>query len=361
MAYRSVYEGAAEGFESGVKLGLDVRRQMRAEERQKKLDAEHEQDRAWTSSERERQRRIGDEDREWTTSKRELDLADNEIKDLGGQMSALAQQYGGFDKVPPEQKATYTARTAEARRRKEAAAERVYGPIKQRYEKHSREILDGLQNGTVNLDTVPAADVYRALAGALKRDPRDLLRDPAGSSPVGRGVKMVTGGLETQDWDQVVAGANIVLQPELRVGVGSDGPEEGTTIDSKELQSFVPGQRPGTIYPVLRVGVSRPDGAKGHYFAPVTHDRSTNGKSRVKSLDVQQTLDKMGRLGMLEELANSPALRAKIEQGAKEVGGELTTFLDAAAYAKSRPGKFTTTSDRAGDRIVKQTRNLPLS
>jgi hypothetical protein len=109
---------------------------------------------------------------------------------------------------------------------------------------------------------------------------------------------------------------------------------------------------------VLRVHVRRADGATGSYLAPITTGRSADGDDdEVVTLPMDRAMDYVGQLGTLEEIVNSPAVRAKIERGAARGKAELGSFLDAYYKAGAKPFKRKVKADNVnlGDRMLRIT------
>lgn len=354
--YVSPGYAAAEGFESGVNLGIKVRRAERE-------DKDYAEDRAWTRAERERLTRQHTraeekdvEDREYTGAKRELEAVDLERTQLRDQLKVLAQQKGGFNKDDPDQ-AALAGRMGQVNQRRRTALERLVRPQQQRYEKQTRDALSQLQGDPSSIANWTDEDAYRIFFTATNRDPRDFLRGPNGEpSKVGGAISRIEQGLGSQDQQSVIDGAAIILEPELSVGIGADVPEGGT-ITGKRLDRFVPSQDRQGYHVNLKVDVEQPDGSVVTRDAPVTEGRSSDPKARVVTLDPGKMMDRLGRLGVLEKMLNHPEVRAKVERGAAKAAQEMGDFWKQVSELGASPGKFTTTNVQAGDRVVQQTRN----
>lgn len=328
MAYTSPGEAAARGIERGMVLGSRLRRDERDEERQRRQDAERDEDRAYLRSQRERTtERQGvldarqDEEYEFQQGVRQLQMLDQQRTDLGAQVRALAAKYGADpDQIPagPERdQLERRQRQLDTERR--AAQARLYRPLVERTNKKAKEFLSGLQDGRVDLATASPDDLYDAVLAATGRDPLELLNGPDGSpSAVSAAIQGFGRSMESQDEAGVAEAANVILAPFLQAGVGSDGPD-GTEIVSKRIVGFVPGPD-GKFIPAMSVQVAHPWGrklTKDSYIAPPTEGRGRDGSARVTGLDPERAFDYVGRLGTLAELVNAPEVRGKIEEAAR--------------------------------------------
>jgi hypothetical protein len=358
--YTSPWEGAAEGLETGVRLGLDINRQRREDERQKKLDVEREQDRAFQQQERQRRLAREDrtdqqavEDREYVEGTRLLEAATARHEEVKARAKALAQKYGGSANVPEAEGKPLIGELEDARRARYDAEQRKYAKIRAKFEGEgaTRNFFSGLEKGAVDISQVPPADVVRHFTTLLKRDPSELLRGPNGEpSKVGAAIEMIQQGLERKDDEAVLEGARVILGPELRQGLGSAGPQPGTEIVDKQLATLVPSPDGRGFIPNMDVTVDTPDGP-GNYYAPTTHDRSSNPKSRIKSISLDKALDMVGRLAVLEKLANTPQMRSAIESGKQQLGAEMPSYLEAVARSGVPEGKFTTKDTKLGGTV----------
>lgn len=361
--YVSPGYAAAEGFESGVNLGIKVRRAEREDKEYDQQQKDKAEDRAWTRSERDRLTRSHAraeekdvEDREHTQGKRELEAVELERTQLNDQLTSIAQRKGGFNKDDPEQ-AALTGRISQVNQRRRQALERLVRPQDERYQRLAREKMSKLQSDPTSIASWSDDDTYRIFFTTGNRDPRDFLRGPNGEpSKIGAAIQSIEQGFDAQDQQSVVNGAAIILEPELSVGIGADVPEGGT-ITGKRLDRFVPSQDGQGYHVNLKVDVKQPDGSVVTRDAPVTEGRSSDPKARVVTLDPAKMMDRLGRMKILEEMLNHPEVRAKVERGATKAAQEMGDFWKQISEINARPGKFTTTNIQAGDRVVQQTRN----
>jgi len=87
---------------------------------------------------------------------------------------------------------------------------------------------------------------------------------------------------------------------------------------------------PNKVIPVLQVTAQHPDGTQVTYHAPVTDGRSTDPNDPVSpGFDMSDAMDRVGKLGTLEAWANTPAAKAKIQQGLQDLGTGSTSFVNS--------------------------------
>lgn len=350
---RSTGEALATGLERGI--GIARTFQQDDERRQEKADAKARQQRLDAQADEDRTRRIARENREieLADDERAFKAVDDELKGLAAEIQGAAQQAGGFDKLPPEVLAGLNQRQIDAFRRRRDINEKRLRPVVERERKSAMDLVDRIKRGEVDVASVPDDELYRAMGIALRRDPRQLLRQ-GNTSPLGSAVQRLLEQIETPTSpEDLVAAANVILEPELRSGVGEPG-RDGSVIVKKEIERFVPAPGGGgKILPVLRVHVRRADGATGSYLAPVTAGRSSDGDDdEVVQVDLGDAMNHIGRLSTAEELFNHPEIRAKLERGAAKGQPTLDQFLANYFAIGGKPFKRKTKVEerKLGDR-----------
>lgn len=358
QGYTSPGQAAARGIVAGTEMGLRIRRENLLEDEVARRNKIQDEERAYLTKKREREDTEHTEDREFTEGTRYLQSIDEERKNLTGQVEQLGQQYGSWEKVPPEIQQKLTPQIADVKRRRAEAASKLYAPVIQKYEKKAREIINGLQNKTLDLNNVSDADFARAITGAWRDNPQAFMRGPNGEpSQIGAAIQQVNSGMQNGDHQSVIEGANVIYGPSMNVGIGSEGPE-GTEIVSKRIVQLVPAPDGKGFIPAMSVQVKDPWGRqleKDSYIAPPTHGRGMSGD--VMTLDVRGEMDKLGQLGILEEMLNHPEVRAKLERGMKQIQPEMMTFIDGVGYLNAKPPKTTTHDTPLGGQTLQTTRS----
>ena len=264
--------------------------------------------------------------------------ADDEKKSTVSRFSDIATKYGTFEAAPPEVQAAATeaAQRADALINQSRTKRNDIAFGKERQDLSN--VISNLQTGRVGINDVPPATLYKAVANAARRDPSDFMPGPNGEpSPVTKAVGDITTGMETKNKGQMLQGANVLLAPELRVGVGSESAHGGKIL-AKEIVDFVPHPNdPNRVTPVIKVYVDEgknisgprgPHGATSWYLAPLTDDRSSRPDATVGFIDMKAAMDRVGQMGTLTELMQHSGVRARMEQGRTEAGSQAKELID---------------------------------
>lgn len=344
MGPRSGGAAIAAGLTSGVKLGQELQDQQNQQEDRGLRLQQNAQDRDFLQQQR--TRKLQDQDYDSATQ-----ALDAQMASLRAEGQGYAQQYGG--NVPPEIAGPYQQRVQQLTGIRNDLLQKRYAPLIQQRQKQMQDVVSQLQTDPNAVSSVSPTDLYSALTTAARRDPQDLLDGPDGQpSKVSQAVTSLTNGIQTGNQDMMLQGANTLLEPELKTGVGQPSPHGGTIV-GKRIVSFVPHPNdPSQFTPVLRVYVNdgtqnsastvnnmdrirqqdpnAPDGATGYYMAPVTQNRSTDPTDNVASISLDKAMNYAGQLQTLSTvISQHPELRDKIEQGAKQDGGQSSSFLSA--------------------------------
>lgn len=349
---RSVGGAAAEGIASGLNMGLRLRDQQLQEEDRTRRNAQQDEDRAYIAGER--------------TRKLERETDDEAMKALDAQQQALlaegeglAARYGGT--VPADVGGDFARRKNEVFGARDALLRKRYEPVLAKRQQSMKDLVSRLQTGQVDIKDVPDADLYQAFVTATRRDPKDLLSVDGKPSRVSTAVNDLMTGIKTGNEGMTLSAANVIAEPELKVGVGQESPHGGTIV-AKEIIKLVPHpQNPGEFLPVVRVYVKKggdgksdkPGGATGYYDAPVTENRSSDPNDPIKSISVQKAMDYAAQLQTLSTTLDHPELRKKLEKGATEAAKDPEDFLAAYYALKGKsPGKIEYKTVPAGGRLV---------
>jgi hypothetical protein len=370
----SVGGAAAQGLEAGFGMGMRALDAKAREEERKRREQQEAQDRAERFQDREitRQREARAETRDAATSKRqaqqdarqarmdELKVIDDEIGGLTKEGEALWSQYGGYDKVPEEVRGQYSARVREARGRRDKARQSFYQPDVTQQRQQAAETWSRVQSGQLSLDELSDDDLYRTIQIQTQRPLADFLRPKEGGpAPVEQAALDVEAGMQTGNLDLTLKGANVLLAPELRAGIGTEGPD-GNEIIKKTLVELVPHpQDPTQFVPVVEVTVRRDDGAIGKYRAPITEGRGLYAKdprAMPKTLTLDAALDRVGQSATLAAALNRPELRSRLDK-ATTGKSSADEFLAALGYAGVKSPKKPVAREqvRLGNRVLERT------
>ena len=264
--------------------------------------------------------------------------ADDEKKSTVSRFSDIATKYGTFEAAPPEVQsaAAEAARKADDLVNKSRTQRNDIAFSKQRQDLSN--VISNLQTGRVGINDVPPTTLYKAMGNALLQDPTDYMPGPDGApSAVAKAVGDVTTGMQTGNNGMMLQGANVLLARDLRVGVGTESAHGGKIL-AKEIVGFVPHpDNPDHVTPIIRVYVDEGKNVAGprgrhsetsYYDAPLTEDRSTSPTAGVKFLDMQSAMDRVGQMGTLTELMQQPQVRARMEEGRQQAGGQTKELID---------------------------------
>lgn len=204
-----------------------------------------------------------------------------------------------------------------------------YGQVEQQLKQIRQQALNfasQANSGQVDPMQVPPGELYMHLTAATGMLPEEITRMPDSIAKIQSGMQTGNGGL-------AVEGANGLLAPQLRRGVGGPSPYGGTIV-RKEIIGLDPAQdangrdHPNRVIPRLRVYVQSEDGKVKHYDAPMTRNGSTDPNDQVVSIDIKRATNYMGNLGMLAQALQDPVLAERVRQGQAEAGAQAKKYLD---------------------------------
>lgn len=367
----SIGGAAAQGIESGLGMGLrlfDQQEQIRARQQR---EQEHATDRQERKADRDlqNQRQLKQDERlaaqdarlvkqdERQANLDGLKLMDADITELTNEGTALFSQYGGYDKVPEDVRGDFTTRVRTARQRRAEARRKFYEPTIVEQKRDAAEKWSRIQAGQLNVDDLSDDDLVKTLTVMSRRDLNDFLAPKEGGpSKIQQAGLDLQAGIETGNMDLTLKAANVLLAPELRTGVGTDG-RDGSEIVGKEIVQLVPHpQDPSRVVPIVKVTLRREDGALGSYVAPITEGRSSDPNDNVKTISMQEAFDRVGQLTTLAEALNRPDVRKRIEKGRETAGAGADEFLQALSSVGVKPPVKQVTRDKLdlGDRVVER-------
>lgn len=354
----SISGGIASGLETGLNLGM----RMRDREEQRALQSRRE-DRENQEFVARREDREAANKRLATQDARQarldaLKAIEEEGKGLMEESAGYLRTAGGdATKIDPNVLSDLTRRQGEHRSRKNDLLRQQYEPVVGKAQQEARDIWSRVETGQVDLADVPPDKLYQAVAVAGRRDPSDLMPGPAGQpSRVSVAAQNIVTGMKTNNEGMALQGWNVLLEPELKLGVGQPG-RDGSEIIRKEIVKIVPHPSiPGRVLPVLKVTVRRADGATGSYIAPPTKGRSSSpDDDEVTDVGIKEAMDYAGRMETLSHALSDPRLLNTLGEG-KKTGGKLADEFLQGYYAMGGHGpKMSQKSTNLGDRELMQT------
>lgn len=347
----SIGEGAARGLESGFRLGqsmLDRRRQEEQDALQREQQA---QDRAMQMEDRAFQRqRLESQDARLALQDRRQAAADErqqaidaeqalsqEFADLQTEGKGLLEQYGDFGSVPKDLGESYALRVKGKRAQLSAARAQRYAPLVEKERQAASQLWAKIQAGQVSMDDIPDDQLVSSLTALTRRDVSDFLpvmqglqgAEGGGLSPVQQAGQDFMAGAQNHNDEQMISAANVLFKPELMIGVGGPG-RDGSEIVSKKIVSLVPHpDDPTQFTPLLEVKVRREDGKVGTYRAPVTENRTSEPDDNIKTITIQDGLERVGQLTTLAQALNQRGIVEKLASGINTAGEGPKNFLEA--------------------------------
>jgi hypothetical protein len=253
----SVGASAADGLDSGFRLGLaataqqDARTQREFEnKRQQQLDDER-------TSQRNRDNSRQDTQDANAADDRALAGINSQIDDHRLAGAALAAQYGGPDKIPGDQGSDYAAKANALSAQRAALLQKRYAPEVAAEQQWAKDTSSRIATGQMSMDDLSPTDTVRLIQATTRRPISDFLRPTDGSnngnSVVGQGIADTTAGIKTNNTSLAVRGAGTLMAPDINEGIGHTAPD-GSTITGKSLYALVPapaqGMQPGQQAPV---------------------------------------------------------------------------------------------------------------
>lgn len=345
----SIGEGAARGLEAGFGMG-QAYLSRRDQEEQRRLQREQmAADRAEQSAERDFQRsrlmsqdaRLAKQDlRQATMDERTQNMdaeaaLDAEFKDLQSEGRGLFEQYGDMSKIPQDIADSYTLRVKDTRGRLSEARAKRYAPLVEAERQKAGQLWSRIQTGEIPLEQVPDDQLVSSLTALTRRDVTDFLPVSqtegvdGGLSPIQRAGQDFMTGAQSGNDEMMLGAANVLFKPELMTGVGGPG-RDGSEILSKKIVQLIPHPEDPTHFtPLLEIKVRREDGKVGTYRAPVTENRSSDPNDNIKTLSIQDGLERVGQLTTLAQALNQRGILAKIAKGINDAGEGPKNFLEA--------------------------------
>lgn len=351
----SVGAAAASGLETGLGLGMRMRAQEQQEEQLKRSNLIQDEQ---LQRQRDADKRLEDD--------RALDAINKAFDDLRAEGEGYVAQYGKA--VPEDVAGDYKRRVGEVSGARNDMLRKRYAPIVEQRQQRARDIAMQLQAGKLDIDQVPAADLYDAIHVQTRRDPADLIGKDGKPSRVSSAVADIMDGLEYKNEGAVLRGANVLLEPELKVGVGELSPHGGTIV-GKQIVKLIPHPAdPNKVLPVLKVYVKRgkpgdqatpiaaeegaPPGATGYYIAPLTENRTSDPNDPPKAVDLQQALEYASQMQTLSTVLAHPTIAKKLEEGKAAAGGDFLSAFYAVRGKMPAKAPVEYKTVKPGERLV---------
>ena len=238
--------------------------------------------------------------------------------------------------------------------------------------KQAQADIEAIKSG--DLSTLKPGQLTRAATVATGRAPTDYLRADGQPAAVERAASDFMEGLKGGDEPRMLSGLNAMFAPQLRKGIGQPSPHGGTIV-AKQIVNLVPapGSDPNDpkVIPTLRVFINSgknfrgpvpegtPEGATGHYDAPLTENRSSDPNDKVKAIGMKEAMDYIGHQMSFVELMNRPEAQ-QLLQGDQQAGDfNPQEYLSALSQVgvKKPEQSVTMTSIPAGGSVLQSVKD----
>jgi hypothetical protein len=198
--------------------------------------------------------------------------------------------------------------------------------------------LGAALNGTTPATSYPVSPTGAPAPGGLTGAAADASTPPAPADNGMGGAPDTPVGATAGSGPAAPAAAATRASPVPAQAAAPSGGVTGTAPAPPPPPPLVQGTDPDRVIPVLNVTTQHPDGSTGSYHAPMTVNRSTDPNDPIHpGINISDAMNHMGQLGTLEAWANTPAARAKIAQGQKDLGPNISDFTSAYAAMHGDP------------------------
>lgn len=347
----SVGGSIAAGLESGIRTGMAMRN---AEDdratrkgllaRQQMLDQQHQEDRA-----------------RLLTRQSEADEAaalEGQAGSLRGEVET-SMQPGAAPLQPARQAQITTAAKTIADKRQNLFVKRG-GVDFAALRKKTDEQIAALREGRLDPETMAGPDFGRVFSTATGHPLKSYVRE-GGPAPIEQAAADIHEGIAGQDNERTVRGLNVLFTPELQRGLGEDSPHGGKIIAKRIVDVHMdPRSTPDDprVVPMIQVFVNNgkavktngglgrmdhlvengsPNGATGHYFAPLTENRTSDPNDPVKSISIKAAMDRIGQHLQLVEGINTPQGLQKVQEAYASPGETPDDWLQAMSILGVKP------------------------
>ncbi len=394
--------GLASGFEMGLRsdAATDARKQRDFENQRQATADQQRADQITRSNTRQDKIDANAED------DRALSAANLQLEDSRFQLGALHQKYPDGNVPDTEAKPLYTAVGAAHDARQSIITKR-YQPVIDATQQKWRDFASRAATGQVDPSQLQGQDLRDFIQATTGHPLSDFA-----NGTVGRGVNDTTTGIQTKNPGLSLQGANALLAPQIKQGLGGIAPDGSTRIDQNlaalvpapqpaaaaptqspvqglaaalgaatappdspaaagagnepapaspqpqppapagdpgapapqdvaqvtapETPPLSPGVDPNKVIPVLQVTTRQPDGRITTYHEPVTADRGSGDDSPLaQPLNASDLMDRMGRLGVVDNWLKTPEMAAKVQDALKS--GAPTSFEQAWGMVHGDP------------------------
>lgn len=318
-----------QGVNQGLRTGLAIVDNIDQKQRQDRLDAERTDERTYQRGRQEKADAASARAAQRAEGLDSIRLAEDNDKQI--QTATLAAMQAGGHSI--ESRAKVDSLRAEGDKLRSGGRAKVLGYEERAAE--ARQTLDAIDKGA-DIASMPAdkvADAFRYTFG----HPTSSYLDTNGPSEIGRAYTDVTVGMESGDMATILRGANKLLGPEIKYGVGTKN-DKGDTIIDKNAAGLYPSARDGKKGVMdLVVTAQKADGTTYDYPAWMTKGRGPAKGGDEHEFDIEPALNRINAygdlLGVIHDPVKGPVIQQKFMESQKAGGDEMWNALRAEYIA----------------------------
>lgn len=342
-----------QGINQGIRTGLAVVDSVQSRQRQDRLDAERSEDRTYQRGLQAAQAARLEKQDKRQGAMDGLAIAESMNKQAAGLASA------GYlnGSLSPESESRLQSLTSQADSiTKQSHADLGYGQKIEEANATFKEIDAG-----ADIAAMPArkvADAFRYIGG----HPTSNYLDNNGVSEIGKAYADFSAGMESGDMSLMVNGANTLLAPEIKYGVGTQNDKGDTIIDKRAAAVYPSARDPKKGVMDMTITARRKDGTTYEYPAWMTKGR---GSAKPEGgdeheFDIEPVLNRINAygelLGVIHDPVKGPLLQKKFMES--QQAGDDDVFKEARArYAQMAVARGADPKNFAPGKQTHETKN----
>lgn len=313
------YSGLSGGLATGAAIGSDMARQLREDERGRKLDQRYADDLAHQRGREARQDARQDEQTQLARDTAGLGFVQDE---LTKNLAASAEYLQAGKKDDPALAGLTTARRDLKKKRDDLRARITGGDTYRSEHQQAAEDWQVLQGGG-DASAMPSDRFYRMMHHLGTVEPEAYLRRNGQPSKVDQILGEVQSAVQQGDMDAAFKAAGPLIQPYFEVGYGEKA-EDGSVKTRKTPTALYPAQDdPDSVYIGLDVETKRADGAAGRKHALMTKGQGHDATDEPVKVPVSRLMDLLGQHAqLLDEINDNPVYAQKIDEAMASGAGQ---------------------------------------
>lgn len=345
-----------QGVNQGLQTGLGIADRIQQRQRQDQLDAERADDRTYQRGRQEKADAASARAAQRAEGLDSLKLAE----DTDSEARRIILGAAAGDGLSADQNDRLGQLRGTSASLRSSGRSKVLGYEERAAE--ARQTLDAIDKGA-DIASMPAdkvADAFRYTFG----HPTSSYLDSNGPSEIGKAYTEFSQGMESGDMNLMLAGAGVLLRPEIEHGVGTKNAKGETIV----------GKRPAGVYPSARdpkkgvmdlvVTAQKADGSTYDYPAWMTKGRGPAKGGDEHEFDIEPVLNRISAygdlLGVIHDPVKGPMIQQKFVESQQAGGDEQwkalrAQYIAAGGEAKdfdALKGKRTRDQINLNDRVI---------